>query len=69
MRHFTTSSLMAKPGEVFKAADEGGAVLTRHGRPSFVLLPVDRYQFLESLSRARPRKASGKSEGAPEGAP
>lgn len=63
MRQFSTSSLTRKPSEVLSAARSGGAILTRHGRKDFVILPMAEYQhFLRKQQADAPAEDASMPE-------
>jgi len=48
MKVFSTTQLANRPGDIFREAEERAIVLTRHGKESFVLLPLALYDYLSS---------------------
>lgn len=55
MREYSSTELANNTGDVLSAAAQEAVEITRHGKPRFVLMSVERYQRL--MAGANPRRA------------
>lgn len=46
MKHFSSTELANKTGDVLAAAAQSAVEIDKHGKPRFVLLTIERYQDL-----------------------
>ncbi|KXF78099.1 prevent-host-death protein [Paramesorhizobium deserti] len=60
MRHFTTGDLNKQVGDVTDAASREPVVLTKHGKPRFVLMSYEHYERMRT--GGDPRRAYLASE-------
>ena len=57
MRRFTMTQLTQKIGAVMAIAERESVVLTRHGRPRYVMILATEFEKLQDLSREPRREA------------